>query len=75
MTEEIIIAALEAMGGTGTLQDIYQWVEGNIHLSSYEVGETQWEAYRYQHHVRSRLFVMKRKGQVIQVGRAVYRIP
>ena len=75
MTEEIIIAALEAMGGTGTLQDIYQWVEVNINLSSYELGETQWEPYRYQHHIRSRLFVMKRKGQVIQVSRAVYRLP
>lgn len=74
MSDETVIAALEALGGTGALQDIYRWVRENGDLSDYELQETQWEAFRYQHRIRASLSVMKKNGQVTQVGRGVYRL-
>ena len=73
--KEQIQAALEALGGTAELQQIYLWMERNCDLSPNDLSESRYSGTsNYQHAVRSTLVLMKKEGTVIQVGRAVYRL-
>ena len=73
--QQQILAALEALGGSGELQEIYQWMERHCDLSARDLGESRYGGTpNYQHAVRSTLSIMKRKRQVIHLNRGVYRL-
>ncbi len=73
--EQEILAALTALGGAGSLQDIYQWLEGNGSLADKDLSDWGGVGPMYQHTVRGYLTNMCRSGQVVRVGRGQYRIP
>ena len=70
--KEEILTALSALGGKGSLQEIYRWFELNSNLTSQEM--TAWGGVgpMYQHTIRSYLTQMVRDGQVMRIARAVY---
>ena len=69
------MAALKALGGSGELQKIYQWMELHCVLTPQDLSESRYGGTpNYQHAVRSTLSIMRKKGQVIQLDRGVYRL-
>lgn len=73
--EEEITAALRALGGTGSLQHIYKWVEDNGSLTHKDMGDWGGVGPMYQHTIRGTLTgAMTRKGLVARVARGVYRL-
>ena len=71
---EEIVAALNAMGGRGALQDIYWWVERNGSLSEKDMSDWGGVGPMYQHTIRSYLTQMSREGLVVRTGKAEYRL-
>ena len=75
MRERQILSALKALGGTGELQEIYQWMERHCDLTPHDLSESRYGGTpQYQHAVRSTLSVMKQRGQIIHQARGVYRL-
>ena len=73
--EREIIAALRALGGSGSLQDIYRWVERNGNLTHKDLGDWGGVGPMFQHTIRSTLTgAMTRKGLVTRTARGVYRL-
>ena len=73
--EKEITAALRALGGIGSLQDIYRWVEHNGKLTKKDLRDWGGVGPMYQHTVRGTLTgAMTRKGLVTRVARGVYRL-
>ena len=74
--EAEITAALQALGGRGSLQDIYDWVWANGNLAPRDLRDWGGVGPMYQHTIRGTLTgAMTRKGLVTRVARGVYRLP
>lgn len=69
-----IFAALQALGGSGSLQDIYLWMEANAGLSNQDLRDWGGVGPMYQHTVRRYLTNMCRKGEVARLDRGFYRL-
>ena len=73
--QQQILAALEALGGVGELQEIYKWMEQNCNLTSHDLSASRYSGTpNYQHAVRAMLAFMKRKEQVVHLDRGIYRL-
>lgn len=74
--EQMLLHAIESLGGEAHLQDIYSWIEENAPLTSEHLRSTRHGGRpAYQHQVRSHLSNLCQRNALVWVRRAVYALP
>ena len=72
--QQNITEALVALGGTASLQDIYEWVEANAELFNRDLEDWGGVGPMYHHIVRRYMTKMCGSGEVTLSNRGYYRL-
>ena len=71
----VVLAALQRLGGEADLLDLYNDIERTVDLTELELEASPHHGRpRYQHTVRATVSQMARRGRLLQVGRGRYRL-
>ena len=70
----MVTNALDSLGGTARLSDIYEWYEHSDKLTDHDLALWTNGVPNYQHAIRSCIARLKREGRIEQTDRGRYRL-